>query len=123
MVKYEVEGNLNLLEESMEDLFLSFELIPDTNYDRLSRALPDGYKAEEFGHEPDQPESFAIFIGSKQIAIATVRGNGFIFSFDSVEYSAAYFKATLIRTYPKADPNRLLWLVVYPHCEIGRAHV
>ncbi len=98
----------------MEDLSLSFDLIPDTNYDRLSRALPVGYKAEEFGHQPDQPESFAIFIGSKQIAIATVKGKGFVFSFDGSEYSAGYFKAALIRTYPKADPDRLLWLAVYP---------
>jgi len=87
----------------------------ETAYERLERGLPPGYKAEVIGHNSEQPEAFLIFLGSSEVAIAKVDGKSFVFEFSEEEHSAAFFGKSLVFTYPEIDPNRLLWLIIYPH--------
>ncbi len=102
----------------MKKLVLQFNLVPDTNIQKLQRALPPDYGVRAVPVLEDQPEEFLVFThhNREEKPVATVRvvDSEFIIEFSENAFSAKYFESWMTSRYPTINPDRLIWLVVWP---------
>ncbi len=83
----------------MKKLVLPFELVPDTVFQKLKRAIPSEYRAKK----TDDPNKFTLvtYWNEKEIVVATVTvvDQKFVYEFADDVFSAVWFEDQMKRCY------------------------